>query len=95
MNRELSTHSSRHRWIRRGLRLALVCALFVAACNTAVLIAAAERVTPVGHEGEASKRRAAVVLGCAKRLRNGRGNLFFKARIKRRRNFGERGAWRR
>lgn len=82
MNRELSTHSSRRRWIRRGLRLALACALFVAACNAAVLIASSRRVTPVGHEGEAPKRRAAVVLGCAKRLRNGRGNLFFKARIK-------------
>ena len=82
MNRELSTHSSRRRWIRRGLRLALACALFVAACNAAVLIASSSRVTPVGHEGEAPKRRAAVVLGCAKRLRNGRGNLFFKARIK-------------
>ena len=82
MNHELSTHSSRRRWIRRGLRLALACALFVAACNAAVLIASSSRVTPVGHEGEAPKRRAAVVLGCAKRLRNGRGNLFFKARIK-------------
>ena len=64
MNRELSTHSSRRRWIRRGLRLALACALFVAACNAAVLIASSRRVTPVGHEGEAPKRRAAVVLGC-------------------------------
>ena len=82
MNHELSTHSSCRRWIRRGLRLALACALFVAACNAAVLIASSSRVTPVGHEGEAPKRRAAVVMGCAEKLRNGRGNLFFSARIK-------------
>ena len=79
---KLSARSSRRQWIRRGLRLALACALFVAACNAAVLIASSGRVTPVGHEGEAPKRRAAVVLGCAKRLRDGGGNLFFAARIK-------------
>ena len=82
MNHELSAPPSRRRWIRRGALLVLGGALFVAACNVAVLIAASGRVTPVGHEGEAPKRRAAVVMGCAEKLRNGRGNLFFKARIK-------------
>ena len=70
---------------RRRLRnlacLALASVLFVLACNLAVLIAAAGRVTPVGHAAEAPVRRAAVVMGCAPKLRGGRDNAYFTARI--------------
>ena len=62
--------------------LVLAGALVVAACNAAVLVAASGRVTPVGHEDEAPKRRAAVVMGCAQKLGDGRGNLYFATRIR-------------
>ena len=71
---------------RRRLRnlacLALTGVAFVVACNLAVLVAAAGRVTPAGHAAEAPARRAAVVMGCVPKLRGGWDNPYFTARIK-------------
>ena len=75
------TAAPRRRWLRRLACLALAGVLFVLACNAAVLVAAAGRVTPVGHAAEAPVRRAAVVMGCAPKLRGGRDNAYFTARI--------------
>ena len=69
------------RWLRRLVRLALAGVAFVVACNLAVLVAAAGRVTPVGHAAEAPARRAAVVMGCVPKLRGGWDNPYFTARI--------------
>lgn len=71
----------RRRWLRRLAWLALAGVLFVLACNLAVLIAAAGRVTPAGHAAEAPARRAAVVMGCVPKLRGGWDNPYFTARI--------------
>ena len=68
-------------WLRRFVRLALAGVAFVVACNLAVLVAAAGRVTPVGHAAEAPARRAAVVMGCVPKLRGGWDNPYFTARI--------------
>ncbi|MBQ3809202.1 MAG: YdcF family protein [Kiritimatiellae bacterium] len=69
------------RWRRRLARLVLAGVAFVLACNLAVLIAAAGRVTPAGHAAEAPARRAAVVMGCIPKLRGGWDNPYFTARI--------------
>ena len=69
------------RWRRRLARLVLAGLLFVLACNLAVLVAAAGRVTPTGHAEEAPARRAAVVMGCAPTLLGGWDNPYFTARI--------------
>lgn len=71
----------RRRLLRRLVRLALAGVAFVVACNLAVLVAAAGRVTPVGHAAEAPARRAAVVMGCVPKLRGGWDNPYFTARI--------------
>jgi len=71
----------RRRWRRRLVRLALAGVAFVVACNLAVLVAAAGRVTPAGHAAEAPARRAAVVMGCVPKLRGGWDNPYFTARI--------------
>ena len=71
----------RRRLLRRLVCLALAGVLFVVACNLAVLVAAAGRVTPVGHAAEAPARRAAVVMGCVPKLRGGWDNPYFTARI--------------
>ena len=68
-----SAPSPCRRWLRRFVRLALAGVAFVVACNLAVLIAAAGRVTPAG--------RAAVVMGCVPKLRGGWDNPYFTARI--------------
>ena len=68
-------------WLRRFVRLALAGVAFVVACNLAVLVAAAGRVTPVGHAAEAPARRAAVVMGCVPKLAGGWDNPYFTARI--------------
>ena len=70
-----------NRWWRRGARLVLVGVLFVLACNMAVLVAAADRVTPVGRATEVPARRAAVVMGCVPKLAGGWDNPYFTARI--------------
>ena len=77
----LSPASSRRRWLRRFVRLALAGVAFVVACNLAVLVAAAGRVTPVGRAAEAPVRRAAVVMGCVPKLAGGWDNPYFTARI--------------
>jgi SanA protein len=69
------------RWLRRLVWLALAGVGFVVACNLAVLIAAAGRVTPVGRAADAPARRAAVVMGCVPKLRGGWDNPYFTARI--------------
>ena len=69
------------RWLRRFVRLALAGVLFILVCNLAVLVAAAGRVTPVGHAAEAPVRRAAVVMGCVPKLAGGWDNPYFTARI--------------
>lgn len=76
-----SPASSRRRWLRRFVRLALAGVAFVVACNLAVLVAAAGRVTPVGRAAEAPARRAAVVMGCVPKLAGGWDNPYFTARI--------------
>ena len=68
-------------WLRRFVRLALAGVAFVVACNLAVLVAAAGRVTPVGHASEAPARRAAVVMGCVPKLAGGWDNPYYTARI--------------
>lgn len=70
-----------NRWWRQGARLVLAGVLVVLACNMAVLLAAADRVTPAGHAAEAPARRAAVVMGCIPKLRGGWDNPYFTARI--------------
>lgn len=69
------------RWLRRLARLALAGAAFVVACNLAVLVVAAGRVTPEGRAAEAPVRRAAVVMGCVPKLAGGWDNPYFTARI--------------
>ena len=69
------------RWLRRFVRLALTGVAFVVACNLAVLVTAAGRVTPVGRAAEAPARRAAVVMGCVPKLAGGWDNPYFTARI--------------
>ena len=83
---ELPTSSTKpvkrgRRWRRHLVRLALAGVAFVVVCNAAVLIAATGRVTPVGRAEEAPARRAAVVMGCAPKLRGGWDNPYFTARI--------------
>lgn len=75
------TAAPRRRWLRRVAWLALAGVAFIVACNLAVLIAAAGRVTPEGHEAEAPARRAAVVMGCIPKLAGGWDNPYFTARI--------------
>ena len=75
------TAAPRRRWLRRLAWLALAGVAFVVACNLAVLIAAAGRVTPEGRATEAPARRAAVVMGCVPKLRGGWDNPYFTARI--------------
>ena len=69
------------RWLRRVFGLAIAGAGFVVACNLAVLVAAAGRVTPAGHATDAPARRAAVVMGCVPKLCGGWDNPYFTARI--------------
>ena len=71
----------RRRLLRRLGYLVFAGVAFVVACNLAVLVAAAGRVTPVGHAAEAPARRAAVVMGCVPKLRGGWDNPYFTARI--------------
>ena len=71
----------RRRLLRRLGYLVFAGVAFVVACNLAVLVAAAGRVTPVGRAAEAPARRAAVVMGCVPKLRGGWDNPYFTARI--------------
>ena len=71
----------RRRLLRRLGYLVLAGVAFVVACNLAVLVAAAGRVTPMGRAAEAPARRAAVVMGCVPKLRGGWDNPYFTARI--------------
>ena len=76
-----SAPSPCRRWLRRLVRLALAGVLFILVCNLAVLIAAAGRVTPIGHAAEAPARRAAVVMGCVPKLLGGWDNPYYTPRI--------------
>jgi len=71
----------RRRLLRRLGYLVFVGVAFVVACNLAVLVAAAGRVTPVGRAAEAPARRAAIVMGCVPKLAGGWDNPYFTARI--------------
>ena len=71
----------RRRLLRRLGYLVFAGVAFVVACNLAVLVAAAGRVTPMGRAAEAPARRAAVVMGCVPKLRGGWDNPYYTARI--------------
>ena len=71
----------RRRLLRRLGYLVFAGVAFVVACNLAVLVAAAGRVTPMGRAAEAPARRAAVVMGCVPKLAGGWDNPYFTARI--------------
>ena len=71
----------RRRLLRRLGYLVFAGVAFVVACNLAVLVAAAGRVTPAGRAAEAPARRAAVVMGCVPKLRGGWDNPYYTARI--------------
>ena len=71
----------RRRLLRRLGYLVFAGVAFVVACNLAVLVAAAGRVTPVGRAAAAPARRAAVVMGCVPKLAGGWDNPYYTARI--------------